>query len=205
MKSVNFEDQNKIYAKDQPEYNPLIVHKRVNGDVTSCWELSEHDIELIVQTRRLYLTQCTFNQALQPVNMAVENPCYQYQPLKQTREYIPMEQDDNSYVTGIGCLICARSAEEVIQVQIVEKKKDIKKALTSLDNNLKYHGFKRHRYLKEPKEITIPYLVVGKVDKSSHMNCIIRFQGQDVHNTNAKDLPLTEELFYETFTPVNEK
>lgn len=204
MKSVNFEDQNKIYAKDQPEYNKLIVHKKIDGQVISCWELSDEDIEQILQTRQVYLTQLTFRMALQPVSLSPFNPCYNYQPIKQSREYILMTQDDNSYAAGIACLVCAPSAEDVIQVQNVEKERNIEKAMQALDSFLKNHGFKRNRYLVEPKGLRIPYLVVGKVDKTRHMNSIVRFQGQDLHNTNAKDIPIEQVLFYETFTPINE-
>lgn len=67
MKPKEFDYQNEIYAKDQPEYNPLPVLKLVDGTVYSCWQLEPKEIERINQTGCFYLKQLTFNQPLQPI------------------------------------------------------------------------------------------------------------------------------------------
>ena len=40
MKPIEFPEQNCVYAKDQPEYLPLPVHKTEDGMVVSCWRLT---------------------------------------------------------------------------------------------------------------------------------------------------------------------
>lgn len=71
MKPIEFPEQNVVYAKDQPEYLNLPVHRDEVGTVTSCWELTPEEIETVKKTGKVYLRQMTFNQALQPVAMAV--------------------------------------------------------------------------------------------------------------------------------------
>lgn len=79
MKSVKFADANKVFAEDQPEYNPLHCHVAAKpGEavtVTHCWELEEGDLAKILRDNRIYVTQVTFGQPLQPVAVATEfNP-----------------------------------------------------------------------------------------------------------------------------------
>lgn len=69
MKAVDFKGRNAIYGKDQPEYNPLPVHKTESGEVTSVWEISDEEFEEIKKTRRVRVTQLTFNQNLQPLKL----------------------------------------------------------------------------------------------------------------------------------------
>jgi hypothetical protein len=40
MKPTEFLEQNCVYAKDQPEYLPLPVHRTEDGMVISCWALT---------------------------------------------------------------------------------------------------------------------------------------------------------------------
>lgn len=71
MKPIEFSEQNTVYAKDQPEYTPLPVLKNEEGDVVSCWELSEEEIKQIVETKQLYIKVKTFNHPLQPIFCSV--------------------------------------------------------------------------------------------------------------------------------------
>jgi len=41
MKPIEFQEQNVVYAKDQPEYLPLPGLKNELGDLITCWELSD--------------------------------------------------------------------------------------------------------------------------------------------------------------------
>jgi thioredoxin-related protein len=66
MKPIEFEEQNVIYAKDQPEYNPLPACKTENGDIATCWELTKEEIEEIQNTGKLWIMVKTFNNPLQP-------------------------------------------------------------------------------------------------------------------------------------------
>lgn len=77
MKPTEFEGHNVVFAKDQPEYKPLPAFrdpKDPNGEVTTCWELSENDLKKINETGKIYLSMWTFNNPLQPVRLTVENP-----------------------------------------------------------------------------------------------------------------------------------
>lgn len=69
MKPVEFEGQNVVYAKDQPEYNPLPAYKDTDGTVTTCWELTPEELEEVKKSGKIWLSQMTFNRPLQPVNM----------------------------------------------------------------------------------------------------------------------------------------
>jgi len=74
MKPVEFPEQNVVYAKDQPEYEPLPAHRTDDREsaVTSCWEISDEDLAEIIATRRIYVTQLTFRHPLQPIRMATK-------------------------------------------------------------------------------------------------------------------------------------
>ena len=72
MKATEFPEQNVVYAKDQPEYLPLPAHKTKEGIVITCWEPTEEELLKLIETRKVYLSQMTFNAPLQPVYMAVD-------------------------------------------------------------------------------------------------------------------------------------
>ncbi len=74
MQPIEFEHQNTVLGKDQPEYNPLPAHRTEDREsaVTSCWELSDADLEEITRTRRIYVTQLTFRHPLQPLLVQTE-------------------------------------------------------------------------------------------------------------------------------------
>lgn len=72
MKAINFEKSNRVYGKGQPEYAPLPVH--VDSDewghpTTSCWSLGLWERLQVLFTGKVWLTQLTFDQNLQPVRM----------------------------------------------------------------------------------------------------------------------------------------
>lgn len=72
MKPIEFDHSNVVYAKDQPEYLPLPAHKTSDGTVTSCWELSDDEIMDICKSRKIFISQLTFNQPLQPILPSTE-------------------------------------------------------------------------------------------------------------------------------------
>ena len=74
MKPVEFAEQNCVYAKDQPEYLPLPVHKTPDGEVTSCWALTWRERLRVLLTGRIWWTVLTFNLPLQPLRPDVYNP-----------------------------------------------------------------------------------------------------------------------------------
>jgi hypothetical protein len=75
MKPIKFKGYNVIYAENQPEYIPLPVYKDSEGDVTSCWQFTLLERLKILFGAKLYWTQMTFNQPLQPVKPDIATHC----------------------------------------------------------------------------------------------------------------------------------
>lgn len=69
MKPIKFYGHNIVLAEDQPEYQPLPVHRQFNteGKCVYVWELTDEEIEVLKQTKKLYVSQLTFNQLFQPI------------------------------------------------------------------------------------------------------------------------------------------
>jgi len=63
-----------VYAKDQPEYQPLPVFKYDDGTVLSRWKLSWRERLRVLLSGDVYLFVSTFNRPLQPVMLQVEPP-----------------------------------------------------------------------------------------------------------------------------------
>ena len=74
MKPVEFEGYKTEIAKNQPEYLTLPAHVTKDGEITSCWELTDDEIQEIIKTKRIYFSVSTFNKPLQPQRPSVENP-----------------------------------------------------------------------------------------------------------------------------------
>ena len=74
MDVIKFEECNTTYAKDQPEYNPLVAHKTDDGVVTSCWKLNLKERLGVLFSGKIFLQILTFNKPLQPLKMVVNNP-----------------------------------------------------------------------------------------------------------------------------------
>jgi len=68
MKPVEFKHQNIVFAKDQPEYQPLPALKlsTVEGEVISCWKLSFRERFRILFLGRVWLSLMSFNEPLTP-------------------------------------------------------------------------------------------------------------------------------------------
>lgn len=74
MMPITFPEQTTIFAKDQPEYQPLPAHVSAAGVVTSCWALDDAEIAELVETKRLWLQSHTFGGTLQPLLPSVVVP-----------------------------------------------------------------------------------------------------------------------------------
>lgn len=72
MKPIDFPGVNVVYAKDQPEYQPLPAMRFPDGQVITCWEFTEREKQIIASTGKIYINQLTFNQPLQPLMPQVE-------------------------------------------------------------------------------------------------------------------------------------
>lgn len=62
-----------VYAKDQPEYQPLPV-VRTETCLVSRWKLSDEERKFIADGGDIYVVQMHFGQLLQPVCPMAETP-----------------------------------------------------------------------------------------------------------------------------------
>lgn len=76
MEPIEFKEQNKVYAKDQPEYLPLPVYEdnEQGGRVFSCWSLSFKERITLLFTGKIWINVLNFKKPLQPIRPMVENP-----------------------------------------------------------------------------------------------------------------------------------
>lgn len=74
MKPIEFPEQNVVFAKDQPEYQPLPAHKTEDGEVISCWALTWRERLKLLCTGKIWWSVLTFNMPLQPQFPSVYYP-----------------------------------------------------------------------------------------------------------------------------------
>lgn len=72
MKPIKFKGVNKVYAENQPQYQPLPVKKDGRGKVISCWKLMPEEKNAIAKTSKIWIGQLTFNTPLQPILPSVD-------------------------------------------------------------------------------------------------------------------------------------
>ncbi len=72
MKPIEFPGHNVVMGKNQPEYLPLPALKMPDGEVITCWELTDEELEKVKESHRIYLSQLTFNRPLQPVKLMAD-------------------------------------------------------------------------------------------------------------------------------------
>lgn len=68
MIPIKFPEHNTVFAKDQPEYQPLPAFRNESpqGEVISCWQLSFKERIKILFTGKLWVSLWTFNKPLTP-------------------------------------------------------------------------------------------------------------------------------------------
>lgn len=74
---VEFPEQNIIYAKDQPQYQPLPAYRALHdpeGRVVCCWRLTWVDRLRVLCTGVVWHQVLTFNQSLQPQLVGATKP-----------------------------------------------------------------------------------------------------------------------------------
>ena len=73
MKPIEFRENNKVLAKDQPQYQPLPVFMD-ETETVSCWRLTLLERLTLLFTGNLWLRQMNFGEPLQPQLPTVEYP-----------------------------------------------------------------------------------------------------------------------------------
>ena len=75
MKPIEFEEANVRVAEDQDQYETLPAYwDELGGTLTSCWELSQEELEEVKSTGKIFLVQETRGRAMQPIRLTTERP-----------------------------------------------------------------------------------------------------------------------------------
>ena len=72
MKPITFKGQNIIFGENQKEYQPLPAQRLPDGEVITCWEFTDEEIERVVKNKCMYIKMQTFNNPLTPIMPIVE-------------------------------------------------------------------------------------------------------------------------------------
>ena len=203
MEPINFLGANVIFAENQEEYKQLPAHKKEGGEVTHCWKLSEKELEVIKDTGKLYITQLTFNNPLQPIRAGVSHfpPIKHIEYLKQNRPH--EDRGGNPWAAGIACLIGSRDAESVLQIDLI----DDDKKLSILDDWLKSKGWERFRQ----KGLDMPdteefYLIYGYREVDGEEKTAMIVQGNSVvWSVDKEDRLVQRPSFVEAYRPLQRK
>ena len=73
-RSIDFPQSNIVFAENQPEYLPLPEYMGDDGNVITCWELTEDERKEVAKTGKVWFSVFTFNQTLQPQRPFVSSP-----------------------------------------------------------------------------------------------------------------------------------
>lgn len=74
MTPTKFKGETTVFAKNQPQYQPLPAHLTKEGVMTCCWALSWRERITLLLTGRLWHQVLTFNKKLQPQLLHVRKP-----------------------------------------------------------------------------------------------------------------------------------
>lgn len=198
MVPVKTKDTNIIYGENQKEYLPLPAFKNTSGDVVTCWELTDEEIEQVIATKKIFLFIKTFNNPLQPVSIHTKNPIIVYTPLKQTR-LNTKEQPGNCYATVLACLMMESSPENVLQIQEHYKKEHWP---TTLNNWLENKGWKLTQIDGHLYDDSL-YLVTGNTARDENILHICIYQnGELVHDPHPDNIGIKTTLEFQTLTRI---
>lgn len=206
MEIKNFKGANVTFAKDQGEYRQLPALKTIGGEVFSCHELTDDELEIIKNTRRIYLSQLTFNQPLQPIRLFCEyHPTQLYWQKKQSRKFIPGKTKNNPWATAIACLTGARDAEQVLQVDLIDHPNRLK----MLDEWLEKQNYRRIRMEGELMTGEV-YMIYGAVSQSDEqadveMNACLYIDGEMVWDTHPFNRGVSVPMFIERYVPTQDQ
>lgn len=79
MRALEFEQQNVVLAKDQPEYNQLPAYFGQLGDQPNetgyvvCLELDKEEMKRVIQYGKVWVSQLTFGGKFNPINVFCHN------------------------------------------------------------------------------------------------------------------------------------
>lgn len=71
MNPIEFKDQNRVYAKNQPEYMPLPALKLDSGEIIACWKMSFKERIKVLFTGKTWVSLMCFDNPLTPSFISV--------------------------------------------------------------------------------------------------------------------------------------
>jgi hypothetical protein len=84
-----------VYAKDQPEYQPLPCVRLPSGEILTKWELDDDEREIVSANGAFYLCLSTFNQPLQPLMPMADEPAIAQDEQGRHYFYTPTRPTDD--------------------------------------------------------------------------------------------------------------
>ena len=91
MKPVDFEGSNVVMGKGQPEYIPLPAYRDDEGKVTSVWELTDEERQLIADGAKVCTCLSTFGHSIQPQSVWISQVAD-----KEEKKEVETEQKDDT-------------------------------------------------------------------------------------------------------------
>ena len=75
MRPVRYNEDNLVLQPGEHYKEiPAAVHRGRTGEIVTCWEFSEKDIERLKETKRLFITQFTNLEEYHAIQLALEYP-----------------------------------------------------------------------------------------------------------------------------------
>lgn len=74
MRPKEFKEQNAVFGSGQKGVEPLPAYLSADGQVVSCWEVTDEDIKRMRETGCVWLSVLTYREPLQPVCITTEYP-----------------------------------------------------------------------------------------------------------------------------------
>ena len=77
MRATAFEESNREYAANQPEYETLPCYRHSKdrgGRVVVCWQLTWKELLQVLWTGQIWQQTLTFGKPLQPVMLTADKP-----------------------------------------------------------------------------------------------------------------------------------
>lgn len=198
MIPIKTKETNIEYGAGQKEYQPLPAFKSQDGQVVTCWQMTDDELQRIIESKCVYLRQLTFNQALQPVSLHAENPVIPFTPHKQTRVDTG-EQIGNCYATVLACIMQESSPEDVLQIQAHFKNKEWR---SILEDYLEGKGWELTR-LDGHLDNDSVYFVWGESPRNENNNHVVIYKnGEMVHDPHPDNTGIKSTLLFEQLTKI---
>ena len=136
--SEDYKPFEKVYAKDQLQYNQLPVIRHQDGVLLSRWRLSAEERAAIANGADIMLTNHTFNQPLQPVRLEVCGDHLDDIAALASRMGLPLAvYGETQRRIGYGHIILVREGDDAV-VKIERGGKQIEVIREGLDGNFSH-------------------------------------------------------------------